>query len=290
MELSQIRYFIQTAQLQNMSKAARTLNISQPTLSKSIANLEKELGTELFDREGRKLVLNDRGKRFLTGALMGIETLENAADSAREHRARNTIHLGLFHISDSFLQCVGEFSAVNPEIVFNIDYLNDENIDTNEFDLLLYPRNSQFKRYKGEVLYTDRYCLAVSRENPLAHKDEIVLDDISGEDLIVLRQNGSDLSRAQYLLRSMGENNRDKIYTNSSLVQMQMISAGYGVGLVPAASSKIYEKDGGTALLPVADLDLSMEIMVGFKREKHLSESGKRFAEFLLKYFESDRQ
>ena len=65
MELSQIRYFIVAAQFQNLSKAAKILNITQPALSKSISKLEDEIGVHLFDRSSKKITLNESGKKFL---------------------------------------------------------------------------------------------------------------------------------------------------------------------------------------------------------------------------------
>ncbi len=66
MTLNQMIYFQKIAELRNMGKAARILNISQPSLSVSISNLEKELNLSLFLRDGHKLVLSAEGKQFLS--------------------------------------------------------------------------------------------------------------------------------------------------------------------------------------------------------------------------------
>ena len=65
MELLQLYYFERIAKYQSMSKAAEELHVSQPSLSSCISRLETELGTRLFDRNGRKLVLNSYGRYFL---------------------------------------------------------------------------------------------------------------------------------------------------------------------------------------------------------------------------------
>lgn len=62
MELHQLRYFVQVARLESVSKASQALHISQPALSKTIGKLEDELGCQLFDRTGKRLLLNDRGR------------------------------------------------------------------------------------------------------------------------------------------------------------------------------------------------------------------------------------
>lgn len=66
MELSQLRYFSAVAQLENMSKAAEIMFVSQPNLSTSISRLEEEVGVPLFERRRGKIILNQSGKCFCT--------------------------------------------------------------------------------------------------------------------------------------------------------------------------------------------------------------------------------
>ena len=64
-ELHQLKYFRVAAKYQSLSKAAAELHVSQSALSRSIAKLETELNVTLFDRRGKRLVLNENGIRFL---------------------------------------------------------------------------------------------------------------------------------------------------------------------------------------------------------------------------------
>lgn len=65
MTLNQLLYFRQVARSQHFRLAAEQLNISQPSLSRSISNLEEELGVLLFERQGRTVTLSKYGKNFL---------------------------------------------------------------------------------------------------------------------------------------------------------------------------------------------------------------------------------
>jgi DNA-binding transcriptional LysR family regulator len=65
MDLREIRTFVAVATLGTVSKAAETLHITQPALSRQIANLEDELGLKLFDRAGRRLLLTSEGSQLL---------------------------------------------------------------------------------------------------------------------------------------------------------------------------------------------------------------------------------
>ena len=65
MNLNQLYYFQKIAKLQHYHQAAKELNISQPSLSRSISNLEDELGVSLFQKNGRNIELTKYGRIFL---------------------------------------------------------------------------------------------------------------------------------------------------------------------------------------------------------------------------------
>lgn len=64
MNLNQLRYFVTLAHLEHYTKAAEELRISQPSLSHAISTLEKEIGTSLFRKQGRNVVLTKYGSFF----------------------------------------------------------------------------------------------------------------------------------------------------------------------------------------------------------------------------------
>ena len=68
MELHQLKYFIAVVETGSFSKAAKRCFVAQPSLSQQIIKLEKEIGTRLFDRLGKKVVLTEAGNTLLPGA------------------------------------------------------------------------------------------------------------------------------------------------------------------------------------------------------------------------------
>src|SRR5262245_16171527 len=81
MELHQIRYFVAVAETESFTRAAERCNITQPSLSQQIINLEKELRQKLFHRLGRRAVPTEAGTRFLDRAR---RILAEVDDSAKE--------------------------------------------------------------------------------------------------------------------------------------------------------------------------------------------------------------
>lgn len=86
MKLHNLRDFVAVARSGGIRAAARQLNLSQPALSKSIAQLEDELGTPLFDRSAQGSTLNGFGKRFLTRAEAAMQELARGSEEIAQMR------------------------------------------------------------------------------------------------------------------------------------------------------------------------------------------------------------
>src|SRR5579871_6613855 len=80
MDLRHARTFVTVAELGTVSKAAVRLRIAQPALSRQLIDLERELGLQLFDRVGRRLLLTGEGEQLLTGC----RVLLNCAGAVKE--------------------------------------------------------------------------------------------------------------------------------------------------------------------------------------------------------------
>src|SRR5215510_6886327 len=85
MEIHQLRYFVAVAETENFTRASARSNVSQPSLSQQILNLESEVGHKLFHRLGRKAVLTEAGNAFLERARRILVEVENAAKELSDH-------------------------------------------------------------------------------------------------------------------------------------------------------------------------------------------------------------
>src|SRR5215212_5187740 len=85
MEIHQLRYFVAVAETGNFTRASERANVSQPSLSQQIINLEREVGHKLFHRLGRKAVLTESGAVFLERARRILFEVENATKELSDH-------------------------------------------------------------------------------------------------------------------------------------------------------------------------------------------------------------
>jgi len=288
MEFSQVKYFIIAAQTQNLTKAAQILSITQSALSKSISNLEDELGVQLFDRAGKRVILNESGRKFLSHAINSVQELDIAVSAAQIRDERPVLLVGLFRYSEKFMHCLKSFAELFPSTIIQLDHLEITtfSLDTNKYDVLLFPQSPMFRKYKSEMVYSDPYLLAVHNSHPLADREAVRLKDVSAQRMIFIKHSDDQFDLPYHLCSGIGLHVMDDVFTNSYELQRWLISNNHGVGFVPQGGAESYRIDKNIALLPVTDEGLAPEVMIGFKRDKHISEIGKQFAEFARRHFD----
>ena len=118
MDIKQLQYFLALARQEHMSLTAEFLDISQPALSKSIRNLEKELGVDLFDRHGNHIKLNRNGQEFSDTAARILVELERGKRSLHQSRYdfRGTVRITCHAFADAIMPCVLDYMALNPQV------------------------------------------------------------------------------------------------------------------------------------------------------------------------------
>lgn len=104
MQLQWLYYFTTIAELEHYTRAAERLRVSQSNLSHAMRDMERELGTKLFERKGRNVQLTKYGQLFLPYAKKTLNTLEAGIDTLKEYLDPNkgTIMLGGFYSIEAF--------------------------------------------------------------------------------------------------------------------------------------------------------------------------------------------
>ena len=88
MNLNQLHYFAKLAEVEHYTKAAEELSISQPSLSHAVSALEKEIGTRLFEKQGRGVVLTKYGKIFKEYVDEAIHSLDTGVKKVQSMTVR----------------------------------------------------------------------------------------------------------------------------------------------------------------------------------------------------------
>lgn len=292
MDIQQLRLFNAVVHLENISKAADSLHISQSALSKQIHRLENELGVPLFDRKGKRVILNRAGMRFYDSSRQVLQELQSAADDLQMMISGKNprIRIGSSAMPAEMLECIGAFSDLHPQAHFvlngRIDF--EENIDINQYDALICPEEYRFEHLNGYPLCNESYYFAVNRHSELADEKAFSFSVIKNLPLVFLQ--GTNLSvEFPYKICSSTEFEPGPLFfTDTRQVHRWMIAAGRASGFVPRTESASYKADPDIVLLRILDPRFIRPMKICFLRESHLSELGLLFRDFTASYFNLD--
>ena len=197
MELRHLRYFLATAREGNMTRAAAACHVSQPALSRQLADLERELGCELFMRGSRGVELTDEGMLLRKRA----EEIVLLADRAElELRADNAhvegdvwIGAGESHVVKLVAEVAKLIGQSHPGIRLRLYSGNYddviERVDKGLLDFGIVMGREPEQRFETLALPgKDRWGVLMRNDHPLASSASLTLDDLSQERLIVSTQ------------------------------------------------------------------------------------------------------
>lgn len=194
MNILHMKYAVEVARLGSLNKAAETLLIAQPNISRSIKELESDLGISIFNRSAKGMELTPEGEEFINYAqniLKQIDEVEKHYKHGSPKKQKFSISVPrACYISDAF----AEFSKClndDPAEIFYKETNSQRTINNvlnNDYKLGIIRYAENYDKYfksmleeKGlsyEMIAEFTYVLIMSRENPLASKDEITFDDL----------------------------------------------------------------------------------------------------------------
>ena len=185
MELTQLRYFVEVARCQHMTHAAQRLYTSQSSLSKTIARLEAELGTPLFDRIGNRIQLNDAGQRFLQGSSLALRQLDESIQAVRTPQSTIRMATSLPGLLPDLME---QYLIQHPHTQLRqwLLPLNEmqQRLEQCEIDLAITqePMTGEYIQWKH--LYRDEIIVVVSKRHPLAQQGTVALSQLKDEAIV----------------------------------------------------------------------------------------------------------
>lgn len=190
MDIRQFRYFAAVADALHFGEAARRLNMTQPPLSKRIAELEEALGARLFDRSSRKVALTLAGQQFLPYAQACIAAFDEAVASvqtttpSRSRRIRIGLPLDTSRKVVSLLTAEARSMRAEPKIVEASTFDQHRLLLAGQLDIgvLRHPYSNK-GLWSSPSLYQS-LGFVMSKRHPLAGRREVALGDLRNSTLV----------------------------------------------------------------------------------------------------------
>ena len=199
MELRTLRYFLAAAQEENMTRASEILHVTQPTLSRQIMDLERELGVTLMLRGKNGLTLTDEGRFFRQRAQEIVELTDRLEKdiAGQKKDISGIVVIGASEVggSQTLAKLIKEFSEKYPAVQFTlynetVDNIKDR-LDKGLVDIGLLLEPADVTKYDYVRLdRQDTWGLLMRDDHPLADKESLTVEDVASCPLLLpLREN-----------------------------------------------------------------------------------------------------
>jgi DNA-binding transcriptional LysR family regulator len=295
-DIRPLRYFVEVVRLRSFTRAAESLHISQPSISKMIKNLEDELGVVLLDRSTRGVELTDAGEAVFARAQQVVGSLNDLttelADLMGMHRG--TVRIGLPPmVGVSFFPGIlAEFHALHPQIALRL-YEDgarrvEHQVAAGDLDLgiaLLPVDEDQFETFP---FARDQLLLVVHPGHPLAGRESVTLRDLDRQPFILFREDFTLHDRIRRLCDRLGV--ELTIVCESSQWDFigEMAAAGLGVALLPETICRRLDRNR-VRTVPLADPPIPWHLAVIWRRGRYLSFAARGWLEFVRTRLAPDR-
>lgn len=194
MNLRILNYFLMVAKEQNITKAAELLHITQPTLSRQLAQLEDELGVQLFERSGHKLLLTDAGNTLLHRGRDILELVEKTElelkDTNKQLNGNICIGAGELHSVKFLSYIISAFRQQHPQVTFdlitNTADVVKEKMEKGLIDIALLLEPIDMVNYNF-LIFPEKETLGVymRKDMELADNENITAEDLQGKELLL---------------------------------------------------------------------------------------------------------
>lgn len=282
METRILHYFLTIARLGTISAAARELHVAQPTLSRQLQQLEEQLGTPLFYRERRQMVLTRAGMVYRSRVEQILTELSQANQVVAEVNNEDLVgyvRMGCIEsrIIDFLAPIMTQFHHQYPHVQFEIYDADGEEIkerlDQGILELGVVSSPISTAKYHSQRLpLTDRWGLAVPVDSPLADHSMITADELTGVALIVPHR-----SLIQDELRDWLQvpNGNLQVVAETNLLSNACYLAANGVGSVVCIEGAPRPADAKLKFIPLVPEHRQANFLI-WRKNVNLSEPARK--------------
>lgn len=292
MNIHQVRIFNIAAKTLSITKTARSMNLSQPSVSIQIKDLEDSLGVRLFDRINRKIVLTDAGKIFFdySQKLLGLIDEINAVMMGFSAGDAGRIILGASSTVGVYVlpRFLGEFKERYPKAEISLHIMNRKEAAqlclSGELDFAFMQDPPRHPDLTSEPFMKDELVIVCSPRHRWASRGFLTMKVLTSEpEPIILREEGSGTRwLIENVIRRYGIEKKVTMEMSSSEGIKRAVEANLGVAVL-SRNVVSNEVNAGTLIaLPIRDLNTQREFFLVRNRKRASIPLVERFHEFMI--------
>ncbi len=287
--LRQLEIFTAVAETQQVTKASKSLYLTQSAVSMALGELENQLGGPLFDRHGRSLLLNDRGRYLLPLAKNILYQVVNAESMLTEQR--DTVAGSLEIVASSTIgnyvlpYLVGSFMRLHPEAHINMLVVNtraaEKLVQKGEADLGFVEGIVSLDSLRAVPWFDDELAIIISPNHKLARNETFRIPEDLRETNWVMREEGS--GTAEIFRKKLGRHAELlKIVTKMGHTEAikKAVESGVGAACLSQLTVCREAEQGWLKLLPIEGVDMRRQLRIIQHQEKVVTRLMDEFLSF----------
>lgn len=285
MQVQELRWFAATVAQPNLSRVAEELHISQPALSRALRRLETAVGADLFDRVGRSLEPNAHGRLLAAHVTRALAELDDGIEAVRQAADPDygDVRLAFLHTFGTWLvpELIRAYRAEHPRARFHLSQgsaaVTLEGLRAGRHDLLVTSPRPDDPAVGWRRLFTEPLRLAVPAGHRLARRRRVRLQEVAGDDFILLSPEHGLRGLTDRLCQRAGFTPRVAFEGEDAETLRGLVAAGLGVALLPG-------RPGAPTfppLLAVADRGAERAVGLAWHRRRYRSPAVTAFAGFV---------
>lgn len=285
MDLAVLRLFRQVASGATVTDTAARARLTQPALSRALRRVEREVGTELFQRAGRTLRLTPAGHAFAEHVDALLDRYDQGVRDVRElvDPDAGTVPLAFLHTLGTWLvpRVISDFRDDHPRAQFVLRQHGEEGLVKELLDgtadLVLTSGDPELPAIEWRRLLVEPLRLAVPPDHPLASREEVRLADAAGETFNLLRPGYGLRDTTEQLCAQAGFTPRVGFEGEEVETLRGLVTAGLGVALLPPPQTA-----SSAPHLRVTDVPSERDIGVAWLAGRELPPLSARFRNHIL--------
>lgn len=285
MDVRSLEIFLSVVKHLSFTRAGEEVNLSQPSVSVRISQLETELGVKLFEQLGRRVALTEAGSQLVPHARRVMTAIHDAKHTIYELQGleRGSLRIGASTTPGMYLipQIIADFKFRYPKIDVHLGIKDtkqvEEGVIRNEFDFGFVGGHLVGDEVDVLAWVTDQLVLVVGPKHPLATKKSIKTDDLRKEKFI-LRELGSATRStiARHLQKSNLAVQTVMEMENPESVK-KAVQSGLGIAFISKFAVEAELESDRLVAVQVRGLDITRELKIVYRKDKHLGRAAQTF-------------
>lgn len=295
MEITQLKYFKAVAKTGKVVTAANTLFVTPPAISTSIAQLERELGVQLFTRKANRLTLNKQGEIFLDYVDAILSSINDARAEIQESLDNGPQHISVAVTSSNlWIDLIAAFSLEYPHFTLTSGTMATTDLlagtFSNRFSFILASDGDLAPKLAEECnsirLFDDYPVIMVHASHPLAKQESVSLSSLAQQRLIWPRTNPKFSEKFYQLFRDCNLP-IPLICTYSYLICQSLVSQNAAIALTTMHAKNSCMED--LCFIPLETDDTVWPQRMYWRKDRPLTSAELAFRDFMIEYYHQEK-